>query len=393
MYARPLVRYDPYDHELHRDPYPRYAQLRDDAPVYEHPEQGWFALTRHADVLAAVHDWPRFSSADGITLEGLPPDVQPEMIAMDPPRHDELRDLVKRAFTPRRVDQLADRVGVIARELVAAMDPADLDLARDLAVPLPARVIAEMLGIPEGDHLAFGGWADALLRRDASVPATLDQARQASAELTDYLAGIIVARRRRPTDDLVGVLVDAAGSGEGLPDGELLGFCRLLLVAGNETTSHLIGNGLVALACHPQQRDLVAGDRDLVATAVEETLRYDAPVQTVVRTVGVDVELHGVVIPAGAKVVLVIGAANRDERVFEDPDRFELRRPPKAVVQHVAFGHGIHHCLGAVLARREAVHAFTAVLDRFPDYQLAADHIEVVHSAAVRGPAAVPVVA
>jgi len=381
------VHYDPYDHQLHNDPYPVYKSMRDTAPVYRHPDQGWFALTRHADVFAAIHDWQRFSSAEGITLEGLPPDVQPEMISIDPPRHDELRNLVKRAFTPRRVELLTERIEAISRELVASIEDSDIDLARDLAVPLPALVIAELLGIPDGDQLAFGGWADALLRRDLNIPATIDRARQASADLSAYLAGIIVDRRRRPTDDLIGVLVRAAGGNEGLDDLELLGFCRLLLVAGNETTSHLIGNGLIALARHPDQRRLVTQEPTFLSAAVEETLRYDAPVQALVRTASVDLQVQSISIAAGTKVVLVIGAANRDERVFADPDRFDLHRSQSTVMRHIAFGHGIHHCLGAVLARCEAVHAFAAVLDRFPDYRLTSDIVEVVHSAAVRGPA------
>lgn len=385
------VLYDPYDHGLHADPYPRYRRMRDDAPVYRHPEQGWFALTRQADVLDAVNDWRTFSSADGITLEGLPPDVQPEMISMDPPRHDELRDLVKRVFTPRRIAELGDHVGVMARELVADIDPDDIDLVRDLAVPLPARVMAEMLGIPTGDQLAFGDWADALLRRDTSVPATMVRAREAGAQLSGYLARVIADRHEHPTDDLIGVLVRAAGEGEGLSDEELLGFSRLLLVAGNETTTHLIGNALVALARHPGQRELVLADPDLIGAAVEETLRYDAPVQTVVRTTTTDVERYGVVIPAGVKVVLVLGAANRDERAFSDPDDFLVTRPPRSLAHHVAFGHGIHYCIGATLARAEAVHAVSAALTRFSRYELVHDDIEVVHSAAVRGPAALPV--
>jgi hypothetical protein len=384
------VHYDPYAHQLHNDPYPVYKSMRDAAPVYRHPDQGWFALTRHADVFAAIHDWQRFSSAEGITLEGLPPDVQPEMISMDPPRHDELRNIVKRAFTPRRVELLTERIEAISRDLVGSIEYSDIDLARDLAVPLPALVIAELLGIPDSDRLAFGGWADALLRRDPNIPATMDRARQASTDLSAYLAGMIVDRRRHPTDDLIGVLVRAAGGNEGLDDLELLGFCRLLLVAGNETTSHLIGNGLIALARHPDQRRLVTQEPALMAAAVEETLRYDAPVQAVVRTASVDLQVQGISIAAGTKVVLVIGAANRDERVFADPDRFDLHRSQSSVVRHIAFGHGIHHCLGAMLARCEAVHAVAAVLDRFPNYRLTSDIVEVVHSAAVRGPVSLP---
>ena len=380
------VYYDPYDHKLHDDPYPVYRRMRDTAPVYQHPEQGWFALTRHADVFAAIFDWQRLSSAEGITLEGLPADIQPEMISMDPPRHEELRHFVKRVFTPRRIELLAERIEALSRELVASIDPSDIDLARDLAVPLPALVIAELLGIPDRDQLAFGGWADALLRRDQGVPATMDRARQASADLSAYLAEIIAERRRRPTDDLIGVLVRAADENEGMDDEELLGFCRLLLIAGNETTSHLIGNGLIALARHPDQRRLVTQDPTLLPAAVEETLRYDAPVQALVRTASVDLQVQGTSIAAGTKVVLVVGAANRDERAFVDPDRFYLHRSQSSGVGHVAFGHGIHHCLGAVLARSEAVHALAAVLDRFPRYRLISDPVEVVHSASVRGP-------
>ncbi len=384
------IEYDPYSHELHAEPYGVYRALRDHAPVYRNPEHGYYALTRHADVFAALHDWHTLSSADGITLEGLPPDIQPEMITMDPPRHDELRDIVKPAFAPKRIAVLQERVHHTASKLVDALDPDDLDLVRDLAVPLPAIVIAELLGIPAEDQLAFRGWADALIRRDVRVPATLERARDASIALSSYLADTIVDRRKHPTEDLIGMLVQAHGDAARLSDLELLGFSRLLLVAGNETTAHLIGNGLLALARHPQQQAAVVADPELLPAVVEETLRYDAPVQTLARTLMTDYGLHGVVMTAGAKVVLVLGSANRDEREFDDPDRFDIHRPLRSIVRAVAFGHGIHHCIGAALARIEAREAIAQVLLRFPTYAVTTADIDIVHSGVVRGPASLP---
>ncbi|MFA5884603.1 MAG: cytochrome P450 [Acidimicrobiia bacterium] len=382
--------YDPYAADLRANPYPTYAWLRDEAPVYRNPDKGFYAVSRFADVLETLYDWKTYSSASGITLEGLPPDVQPEMITMDPPRHDELRTLVKRAFTPRAINALEPRVHAIAREIAAGLDPAGFDLVGDVAGLVPSAVIAEMLGIPLSDRPLFRGWIEVLIRRKPDEPDTITAAQQASKELSEYLAAQIAARRPDTTDDLIGYAVRVADESGAMDDAELLGFVRLLLVAGNETTINLIGNAFLDLAASPDQRALVAADPGLTASTVEEVLRFSSPVPQLCRTVTRDVERHGVDIPAGSVVVMVFAAANRDGREFPDPDRFDVTR---RIDRHLALGHGIHHCLGAALARVQARAAVDAVLERFPDYALTTDTIDWLPSGHARGPVSLPAVA
>jgi cytochrome P450 len=375
--------YDPYAPDLAADPYPVYRWLRDDAPVYRHPDKGFYAVSRFTDVLAMLHDWATFSSAHGITLEGLPPDVQPEMITMDPPRHHELRSLVKRAFTPRAIAALEPRVETIARDLVADLDPDGFDLVADVAGAVPSAVIAEMLGIPLADRPRFRSWIEVLIRRKPDQPETIAAAREASAALSEYLADQIAARRPAGTNDLIGFAVRVADDTGAMDDDELLGFVRLLLVAGNETTINLIGNAFLDLGRHPDQRARVATDPSRTPGAIEEVLRYESPVPQLCRVTTREVELHGVRIPAGAQVVMVFAAANRDPREFAEPDRFDVER---AVDRHLAFGHGIHHCLGAALARLQARASVDAVLARFPEYVLTDETVEWLPSGHARGP-------
>ena len=382
--------YDPYAADLRADPYPIYAWLRDEAPVYRNPDKGFFAVSRFADVLETLHDWTTYSSGKGITLEGLPPDIQPEMITMDPPRHDELRTLVKRAFTPKAINQLEPRVDAIARDIVAGLDPSGFDLVDDVAGLVPSAVIAEMLGIPLSDRPLFRGWIEVLIRRKPDEPETITAAQQASKELSEYLAAQIAARRPDTTDDLIGYAVRVADESGAMDDEELLGFVRLLLVAGNETTINLIGNAFLDLARHPDQRARLAGVPGLTANAVEEVLRFESPVPQLCRTVTRDVRRHGVDIPAGSVVVMVFGAANRDEREFPDPDRFDVSR---RIDRHLALGHGIHHCLGAALARVQARAAIDAVLARFPDFAITSEAIDWLPSGHARGPVSLPAVA
>jgi cytochrome P450 len=383
--------YDPYSTELHRDPYPVYRRLRDEAPVFRSERHDFYAISRHADVWAAFQDWKHLSSANGITLEGLPPDIHPELITMDPPRHDELRDLVKRAFRSNHMADLFARIRRIAEELVASIDPGDCDLARDLSIPMPAIAIAELLGVPRDDVPRFRVWSEHLVQRDLNNPPTIERAKKASGELHDFLVWHIGRQRADPQDDMLGLLVRAADEAGAMNDNELVGFARLLLVAGNETTGQLVGNMIVALARNPAQRAEIAADPTLAPRAVEETLRYDSAVQALVRTTLVDYEVAGVVVPEGARLLMVMGSANRDERVFDGPDRFDIHRDPHTIARHVGFGRGIHFCLGAMLARSEAESALNALLARFPDYRLNIDEVRMVPSGQVRGPLALPV--
>lgn len=384
------VRYDPYAADIRDNPYPVYQYLRDQAPIYRNPDKAFYVLSRFADVLGVLHDWETYSSAQGITLEGLPPDVQPEMITMDPPRHNELRDLVKRAFTPKAISALEPRVLAVAEGLVAALDPSEFDLVRDVAGPVPSVVICELLGIPISDRPLFRGWIETLIRRKPDEPDTITAARAASGELSEYLAGQIADRRQNPTDDIIGFAVSVAEDGRTLDDEELLGFVRLLLVAGNETTINLIGNSFLTLARNPEERARLAADPALTPNAVEEVLRFESPVPQLCRHTTRDTVHHGVDVPAESVVVIAFAAANRDEREFTEPSRFDIMR---RVDRHLAFGHGIHHCLGAALARLQARAAIDAVLARFPDYAITTDAIEMLPSGHARGPVSLPAVA
>jgi cytochrome P450 len=389
MHAETIT-YDPYAADLRENPYPVYRYLRDEAPVYRHPDKGYFVVSRFADVLETLYDHETYKSGAGITLEGLPPDVQPEMITMDPPRHDELRALVKRAFTPRAISALEPRVYETARTLVAELDPDAFDLVQDVGGLVPSAVIAEMLGIPFSDRPLFREWIEVLIRRKPDEPETIVAARAASAELSEYLAGQIAARRPVATDDLIGYSVRVADESGAMNDEELLGFVRLLLVAGNETTINLIGNAFVTLARHPDERARVVADPGLTASAVEEVLRFESPVPQLCRTTTRDLVRHDVEIPSGSVVVMVFAAANRDEREFDEPDRFDATR---RVDRHLALGHGIHHCLGAALARLQTRATIDAVLERFPNYEITTDTIEMLPSGHARGPVSLPAAA
>lgn len=381
--------FDPRSHELHEDPFPTYRRLRDEFPLYHNETGGFWALSRFEDVRAAVHDPATFSSARGITLtETAFRNALPTMITMDPPRHDELRTLVKRSFTPRRIEGLTSRVRAVARELLDGFsERGHCDLVAEFAGPLPTIVIAELLGVPGEDRDMFRRCSDAVVRGDSEDPALRAAAADAGAELAAYFAEVIAERRRSPGDDLVTELVRTQVDDRSLSDEELLGFCFLLLAAGNETTMNLIGNAAVLLARHPDQRAMLADDPALLGSAVEEFLRFESPVQALVRTVTRTVELHGGRVPEGAKVVLVLGAASRDDREFDDPDRFDILRGSE---RHLAFGLGPHYCLGAALARMEAKVAFEELLARIPAYHLATDHLERVHSGIVRGLERIP---
>lgn len=384
-----MVRFDPYSYEHHEDPYPTYRRLRDEAPAYLDPERGFWALSRHGDVRAAIDDWPTFSSSEGITLERRTKSVEPMLIEMDPPRHTELRALVSRAFTPRRVADLERPIGALARDLAAGFTPgARVDLIEDFAAKLPMAVISVMLGVPQEDQDELRSWSDAMLHREEGsaelTPAGIDGA----TRLYGYFTDVIADRRRAPSEDLVGALVAAQEGARTLSPAEVLGFCFLLLIAGNETTTKLIGNAIFWLARFPDERARLLADPSLIPAAVEETLRFDTSTQALARVLTRDVELHGVTLPAGRKGLLLFGSANRDERRWEEPDRFDIGRNPAG---HLAFGHGLHHCLGAPLARLETRIALEVLLPVLGTYEVDASDAVRVHSGNVRGFARLPI--
>jgi cytochrome P450 len=378
-----VVRFDPYSYEHHEDPYPTYRLLRNEAPAYLDPDHGFWALSRHDDVRAAIDDWPTFSSTGGITLERRTGNVEPMLIEMDPPRHTELRSLVSRAFTPRRVSDLEPSIRDLAHQLVDAFDGRTrVDVIQDFAAKLPMAVISVMLGVPSADQDELREWSDAMLHREeGSAELTPDGVRGAT-KLYAYFNDAIADRRVHPTDDLVGALVAAEEGDRSLTPGEVLGFCFLLLIAGNETTTKLLGNAIYWLDAFPDQRAKLLADPTLIPAAVEETLRFDTSTQGLARLLTRDVELHGTTLPAGSKGLLLFGSANRDERRWDEPDRFDIGRNPAG---HLAFGHGLHHCLGAALARLETRVALEVLLPALREYAVDASDAVRVHSGNVRG--------
>jgi cytochrome P450 len=363
-----------------RDPYPGYHRLRRAAPVYFHPLFRVHVLSRHAEVSAALKD-PRLS-VDRTRLAGAEawnpweelaeewrPAIRRSLLMLDPPDHTRIRSLVSKAFTPRRVERLRSRVAELVDELLHGKG-AEVDLVRDLAYPLPVIVIAELLGVPAADRDRFKRWSEELsaILDPLSAGGRLGRANRAFADAARYMRRIFEERRREPRDDLVSALVAAEEAGDRLSEIELLSVTMLLLGAGHETTTNLIGNGILALLRNPGERRRLAEEPGLAASAVEELLRYDSPVQLTDRVTTGPTEIGGQSIRERRAVVLLLGAANRDPDVFPDPDRLDLGRPDN---RHVAFGQGVHFCVGAALARLEAQVAIPELLRRYPDMRLA----------------------
>lgn len=388
------LRFSPYDYEVHEDPYPLYARLRDEAPLFHNPEVDFWALSRHADVIAAFRDSARYSSAHGVSLDpsAYGPDAHrtSSFIAMDPPRHGRMRGLVSRAFTPRRVDGLEPRIRELARRHLdrALAGGTTFDLIADLAGRLPMDVISELVGVPEADRDELRRLADLVLHREEGMVDVPPAGMEASLELVGYYAGMVAERRRHPTHDLTSALLAAELDGERLSDDDLIAFLFLMVVAGNETTTKLLGHAWYWAWRNPGERTKAFADPGRIPDWVEETLRYDTSSQFIVRTATEDVALHGGLIPAGGRVLLLLGSANRDPRAFDDPDRFDLDRSHD--VQLASFGVGRHFCLGASLARLEARVTLEELVARVADYDIDEAGARRVHSANVRGFATLP---
>jgi hypothetical protein len=369
--------YDPF--VVADDPYPIYRRLRDEHPVYRNDARDLWVLSRFADVESALRDPSTFSSANGISLDAATAAMVPVLLTMDPPRHDELRRLVSRAFTPRRVADLEPRVRQLAVGLLDRLPEGSFDVM-DFASAFPTMVIAELLGVPGDDHAKFRAWVEATITVDPDAIANDTSKAPSLAELFTYLQATIAERREGRRDDMISALLDAEVDGDRLGGGEILGFTLLLLAAGFETTKNLIGNGVELLALHPAVRRAIVDDDALVPAVVEEVLRYESPVCALSRTTTREVELRGRTMPAGARVVVLYGSANRDERTFAEPDRFD---PARTDDRHLAFGQGIHYCLGAALARLEARVAFEELLSRVPEYGIGTS--ERLRSPYIRG--------
>ncbi|WP_437782847.1 cytochrome P450 [Sorangium sp. So ce1097] len=374
------------------NPYPHYAELRRAAPVCQVEPGGMWAVSRYEDVLFVLKS-PELFSSHGFKAAWQPPWVgynplANSMLALDPPAHTRLRGLVHRAFGARTVARLEPRVRAVADELARGLE-GEVDFIDALAMPLPAFVIGEVLGLDHGLRAHFKRWADDILSvtPGPEPPAHAGRIRTTIAELTGYLKDVVAARRRAPADDTVSDLIRAELDGQALTDTEIVDFLVLLLLGGLETTTHLLGNALLFLADHPDMLRRLRGAPALVPLFLEELLRYDGPSQSVARLTTRDVSLGGATVPAGALVLALVASANRDERQFPDPDRFDLHRGSHGGLQ---FGHGIHFCIGAALARMEARAALEALVARFARVERCPGEIAYHRTLTVRGPVALP---
>lgn len=387
--------YSPYRYEIHEDPYPTYARLRDEAPVYRNEEGGFWALSRHADVVEGFRDNVRFSSAHGVSLDPAAsgPNAHKTMsfLAMDPPMHGRMRGLVSRGFTPRRVSELEPRIRELTRQhLDVALAAGTFDFIGDLAGKLPMDVISELVGVPAVDRDELRRLSDLLVHREEGMDDVPPAGVEAAFALVAYYADMLAQRRARRTDDLTSALLDAEIDGDRLTDDEIMGFLFLMVVAGNETTTKLLGNAWYWAWRNPAERAKPFADPARIPAWIEETLRYDTSSQMLARITTEDVELHGTVIPAGERVVLIVGSANRDERVFPHADVYDLDRPERELQQIASFGFGRHFCLGASLARLEARVCLEELVARVADYDIDPTGIKRVHSVNVRGFATLP---
>jgi pimeloyl-[acyl-carrier protein] synthase len=376
--------FDPFDKRYYSDPYSLYARLRERDPFHRSRLFDGWVLTRYDDITAVLKD-ARFSADDrkrsdfNVQRENMmrsgvaeaDEEQTPSMLRMDPPDHTRLRSLVNRAFTPRAVEALRARAeAIVAENLDESASRGSMDVIRDLAYPLPVIIIAEMLGVPAEDREKFKHWSDeAVMQLGFSNDYdTLRRSRAAGQELQEYFESIAEERRKQPRDDLLSALLAAEQEGDRLTAKEVMVTCQLLLVAGNETTTNLIGNGLLALMKQPAKLREFREDASITETAIEELLRFDSPVQATSRIPLEDMEFRGHDFRRGQQVMLLLGAGNRDPDQFPEPDRMDLRREEN---RHLSFSQGIHYCLGAPLARLEGAIALRALVERFPDMRLA----------------------
>lgn len=389
---------DPYDYGFQADPYPVYAWLREHEPLHHNPELDLWALTRHEDIAVALRSDSVYSNSYGVAIEksAWGPDAHKVMsiLGMDPPRQNRLRALVSRGFTPRRVHELLPRIQELTdRYLGECLEMGSFDWIADFAGKLPMDVISEMMGVPEEDRAEVRRQADIVVHREDGVYDVPPAGAEASLWMVGYFIDMVTQRRKKPTDDLTSALIEAEIDGERLTDDDVIAFLFLMVVAGNETTTKLLGHAAFHLTRHPEQHDLVfggAGDPDRVALWVEETLRFDTSSQLLARYLLQDVELHGRVAPQGSKLLLCLGSANRDESVFSRPDEYDITRDADELGKILSFGGGRHFCLGANLARLEARVALTALVERARSIEVDHDASRRVHSVNVRGFAVEP---
>ncbi len=396
------VQFNPLLPEVRANPYPLYHQLREEEPVHWSELMEAWVLTRYDDVSALLKD-SRFSAdrrkannrfareAAARLEEGGPLADATTMLGADPPEHTRLRGLVSKAFTPRVVESMRPHIQEIVDSLLDdVQESGHMDIIGDLAYPLPVIVIAEMLGVPPADRDDFKRWSDDIVATLGPLvaPEVLEQARISIQEMADYFSAVIAERRREPREDLLSGLIAAEERGEVLSEEELLATCILLLAAGNETTTNLIGNGMLALLRHPEQLEKLRDRPSLTESAVEELLRYDGPVQSTARVATEQLEIRGTTIEEAQLVIAVLGAADRDPEQFPNPDELDIARQPN---QHIAFGQGIHYCIGSSLARMEGQIAFETLLRRMPNPRLETEEPEWGGNFILRGLKRLPI--
>ncbi|MGH7964276.1 MAG: cytochrome P450 [Candidatus Binatia bacterium] len=389
--------YNPFLPDVQYNPFPYYAYLRQHAPVYQVPGVGFWAISRYDDVLSVLKNHQLFSSGGFVSAvagESNPwPPQAPAMLEIDPPDHTRLRKLANRAFTPRRVASLERHVREVTRQLLGQIPTHGVfDLVQELSAPLPTIVIAELLGVPPQQRHDFKRWTEDTVKSTtgaALTPEDRAQIRQSMAEFRAYFLSALEGYRQEPGDNLLSDLVRAEEEQQRLTGEEILSLAILLLIAGSETTTNLIGHAMLALLNQPQDLAKVRANPALIPNMLEETLRYDGPIQLFPRQTMQEVELAGTVIPAGSMVLALIGSANRDEGKFPEPDRFDITRNTEG---HVGFGFGVHFCLGAQLARLEGRVVVEEILRRFSHIERKEEHVTRVESLLFRGLKTLPLV-
>lgn len=381
--------WDPYDEVLDDDPYGVWRRMRDEAPLYRNDRFDFWALSRFADVEVAHREPQTFSSSHGTVLELMDNDLSGagQIIFMDPPEHTAYRALVSRAFTPRQMTAMEAEVRALCVELFDGIaDQGSFDYVQDFGAQLPSRVIARLVGVPDDEREEQRHVIDEIFYIEPGVGMLNERSLDAQIRLHVYLAGLVEKRMADPQDDMISVLCAAEVAEDGelhrLTPEQITAFALLLFSAGTETVMRLLGNAAVLLARHPEQRAALVAEPGQIGNAVEELLRFEPPSPVQGRWTLRDVELHGEIVPAGSKVLLLTGSAGRDERVYPDPDTFDVRREFR---QHVSFGHGVHFCVGAALARMEARVALEETLRRFPTWDLDPAGVVRQHTSTVRG--------
>ncbi len=389
--------FDPFSEDFFNQPYDTYRRMRDEAPVYYSQEYDFYALSRHDDVASALKTPETFSSAKGITMDQVQSDepLPPSLIWMDPPDHRRFRGLVNKVFTPRAITSQEEMVRSTIEKFLDAVDPAGFDVVTDFSALFPVEVITAMLGVPPEHRQSVRMWIDKSLERQPGQIGMSEEGLQAGFASWMLYYDLIQQRRAQPQDDMISALITVEverddGERTCLDDGEIAGFAALLGGAGAETVTKLIGNAVVTFGRECDQWRQLRDDRSKIPGAVEELLRFEAPAQYVVRFTKQEAHLHGVTIPAGKAVLLMVAAANRDDRAFTDADTFDINRD-RTQAQNIGLGYGIHSCLGAALARMESAIAIDYLLDFMPEFELQHDGLRRVAMTNVAGWSNVPV--